>query len=746
KFLIVQATGTGKTRVAMAVVDVLRRARRAQKVLFLTDRKVLRDQATDAFKQWFPEETKQTIIAGKVNRDARLYSSTIQTMMKCYRDFSPGDFDVIISDEAHRSIYHKWKDVFTYFDAVQIGLTATPANIIDRDTYRFFGCENGVPTSMYDYQTAVDEGYLAEYRVHEAQTHFQIEGIKPDDIPDAIKKKLVEEGLEEDELVFEGTQIEKKVIVKGTNEAIVREFMDGCLTDKTGVLPAKSIFFAVSKKHAARLFEAFNKLYPQYKGELVEIITSEDSRAKDLITKFKTKSMPRIAISVDMLDTGVDVPEVCNLVFAKPVFSDIKFWQMIGRGTRSEQACEHMEWLPSGKKDIFLIFDFWKNFAYFDLNPKGRKSASTEAITTRIFKVRMLQYDRFVNAGQEKYAELYKQKIVNDIKSLPTDSIAIKENLRQIEKTLKPSFWKKAGTPPTDYLREHVTHLMRYQTGVNYNVASFTLAMEQLLLALLDDDRKKVEQLQVRIADYLWRLPDRLQQVKRKKKLLDTVRTKEFWENITYESALHVLEEFADLMSYARKEPRRPIELDLDDVVEQRKIIEYGPMAQTMEVEKYKEKVEKKVKNLAKSHPTIKKIEQDKAITKTDLEKLEKTLNQPDLWVTEATLQKAFQEHDGTLVEFIKKLLGLVAESPDPEQVISEEFKTFIVENNFLSADQINFMRTLQTVFLRKRHIEYEDLFELPFANVGAPIELFGEETLKKLVGLCNHLEKEVFA
>ncbi|MHA1828431.1 MAG: type I restriction endonuclease subunit R [Candidatus Heimdallarchaeaceae archaeon] len=745
KFLIVQATGTGKTRVAMALVDVLLRANRAQKFLFLADRKVLRDQAYDSFKQWFPHESKSKIFSGTLDKNSRLYVSTIQTFMECYQEFSPGDFDVIISDEAHRSIYNKWKDVFTYFDSVQIGLTATPADLIDRDTFRFFECQGKVPTFLYSFDQAVKEGYLVDFKVHGAQTHFQIAGIKPEDIPDRIKKKLLEEGMEEDELIFEGSQIEKKVIVKGTNEALVKEFMDNCIMDQTGTLPAKTIFFAVSKKHAKRLWEAFEKLYPEYRGRLVRVITSEDSRARELIDDFKNKSMPRIAISVDMLDTGVDVPEVCNLVFAKPVFSKIKFWQMIGRGTRADATCKYREWLPSGKKEDFLIFDFWNNFEYFNLNPEGKKTSSGEAITTRIFKVRLLQLEHFLKKGNKEYAELYKQKIQEDIGSLPKKSVAVKEHIREVETALSANFWDKVGKNPIQYLREKITPLLRYKTDVNLSVASFTLFVERLGLAILQKNNKEIERLRESIGDYLWCLPDTLQQIKAKKELLDKVRSKHFWENISYKDTLMLFDEFAELMRYKRKESRKPIELDIDDVVEQRKLIEFGPHGEADYIDSYREKVEKKIKQLAEVDPTIKKIEEDKVLTEQDLEKLEKTLNSPTLYITEENLQKIYAQHKGTLVQFIKKILGMY-KFPEPKKRIEEEFKTFMVEHQFLNADQINFMRTLQTVFLKKKHIEYKDFFDLPFSNIpNAPLPLFDEETLKELTKLCSTLENELF-
>ena len=254
------ATGTGKTRVAIAIIDVLLKANLAQKVLFLADRKALRDQAYDeGFKQFFPEEAKSKIFSGVFNKNSRLYASTIQTFMEIYNQkdssgkyqISPSEFDVIISDEAHRSIYNKWKDVFTYLDAIQIGLTATPAEFIERDTFRFFNCENKVATALYDYEDAVRDGVLCDFRknISGARTHFQIEGIKTPDLPLGEINRLSEEGIDPYEINFEGTELEKKVAVKGTSEALAREFMENCIVDQSGNLPAKTI---LPRKHLNR--------------------------------------------------------------------------------------------------------------------------------------------------------------------------------------------------------------------------------------------------------------------------------------------------------------------------------------------------------------------------------------------------------------------------------------------------------------------------------------------------------------
>jgi len=749
KFLIVHATGTGKTRVAMALIDVLLRANRAQKILFLADRKALRNQAySDGFKLYFPNELKTKVYSGSVDKTPRLFASTIQTFMECYQDFSVGDFDVIISDECHRSIYNKWKDVFTYFDAIEIGLTATPADLIDRDTFRFFNCQNKIPTHLYTYDQAVEDCWLVPFKVYKTQTHFQIAGVKPSDVPNEVMKELMEKGVEVEDVNFEGTDIEKKVVVIGTNEAIVKEFMEQCIRDCTGTLPAKSIFFAITKKHAKRLWEAFERLYPEYKGQLARIIVSEDPRAQDTLIEFKKESMPRVAISVDMLDTGVDIPEACNLVFAKPVFSKIKFWQMIGRGTRSDQTCEKKEWLPNKKKEEFLIFDCWNVFEWFNMYPEGREAQPFGAVPTKIFLVRLRLLSYFQKANDAKNMDKIKGKLSLDIGSLPVESIAVQEHLRDVELARSPRLWDRVGLNPIEFLRTKIAPLMRYKQSVEPNEASFTQKCEELSLAILTQNQAEIERLKEAIALMLECLPTTISEVKEKEEELDRVLSKSFWQNVTYNDVQNLLDNFAPLMKYKRSEPKPPIVLDIDDVVEKREIVEYGPTVspKTAFVEDYRDKVERRIRNLAAGHPTIIKIERGDTITEEDLNKLEQTLNSPDLYITEETLQKVYKQQKGTLVEFIRKILGLY-EFPEPQQKIAEAFKTFMIEKNYLNADQVNFMRTIQTVFAKRKHIEFSDFYEPPFTNFGpdAATRLFRKEELDEVITMCKSLEVEVF-
>lgn len=759
KALVVMATGTGKTRVAMAILDVLMRTNRAQKVLFLADRKALRDQAYDeGFKKFFPEESRSKIISGNFDETSRLYVSTIQTFQEIYNKkdrsgkymISPADFDVIISDEAHRSIYNKWRDVFTYLDAIQIGLTATPSELVEKDTFRFFNCPDGAPTALYDYEEAVREGVLCDFRrnILGAQTHFQIAGIRPEDLTSGEFTRLLEAGIDPEEINFEGTELEKKVAVTGTSEAIVRDFMDSCQMDRSGIHPAKTIFFAVSKKHAKRLWEAFEKLYPEYKGLLARIIVSENSRASELIKQFKEEDWPRVAISVDMLDTGIDVPEVCNLVFAKPVLSKIKFWQMLGRGTRADQTCKNRDWLPNGKKEYFKVFDFWRNFEYWDMHPDGDYQQSQEAITNRIFMVRLKQLDHFRKIGAEEGVEEVKARLLEDIKSLPRDSVSVRESLREVEKALSPRLWESVGLDPVKFLKEKITPLMKFKPDVNLNEASFTLRCERLGLAILKGDVEEVERLKPEIGEMIECLPTNLDLVRTKENFIERALSEGFWQNVSYDDSQMLIRELAGLMKYMSKEPRKTIIIDQEDLIQSREKIVFGPESEETYVAVYKEKVEERIKRLAEEHPALRKIKQGEEPGEEELQSLEDTLNSPELFITEETLRQTYRQRAGTLVQFIKKVLGLY-DFPQPEERIWDAFQTYIIENNRdYTADQLNFIRAIRSVFAKKKHLDYGDLFDAPFINFGskAPMPMFSEDELKSFINICGSLEKELFA
>jgi type I restriction enzyme R subunit len=759
KALMVMATGTGKTRVAMAIIKILLSGKRVQRILFLADRRALRDQAMNkGFKVFFPEESKDVIFSGKYDKSKRLYVSTIQTFQEIYLDrdengrfrMSPGEFDLIISDESHRSIYNKWKDVFTYFDALHIGLTATPSELLEKDTFRFFGCNDGAPTVLYSYEDAVADGVLVDFRrsIVGAQTHFQIAGLRPSDLSESERARLMEQGIDPDEINLEGTELEKKVAVKGTSEAIVREFMENARLDQTGTLPAKSIIFAISKRHAHRIQEAFDTLYPEHKGNLARTIISDDQRADVLIKEFTNNPMPRVAISVDMLDTGIDVPEVCNLVFAKPVFSKIKFWQMLGRGTRADEACEHKEWLPSGKKEDFLVFDFWNNFEYWQMNPEGAKNESPDAITNRIFLVRLKQLAFLHDEEDSARAEVVKEQVLSDIRSLPQESVSVREHRREIENALSPDLWDNVGLDPIGYLKQTIMPLMRFQKDVNLNTAIFTLRCEQLKLALLQRDAKEIARLKPLIGGMVDCLPMTIDKVADHRDFIRQVLSNAFWSPPSFSEVQRMEDTLVPLMHYMRKEPQKTIVIDMGDQIEMREIIRMAGDLQHTYVTKYWETVEKRVKALADKSVVIRKIARDEVLSEADLRTLQAELSSPELIQEKAMISQSEAADESVLVPFIKKVLGMYAR-PDPKARIREAFTTFIIANNkHYTADQLNFLRMVESVFASSHHIAYADFWDPPFTTLGttAPVPMFAEDDLQAFVSICAKLEQELYA
>jgi type I restriction enzyme R subunit len=289
---------------------------------------------------------------------------------------------------------------------------------------------------------------------------------------------------------------------------------------------------------------------------------------------------------------------------------------------------------------------------------------------------------------------------------------------------------------------------MKFKQGVNLNEASFTLKCEQLGLAVLQGDTAQVERLKPKIGGMINRLPRTLNQIKQKEDLIDGVLSSRFWERVSFEDSQMLISELAHLTKFMSSEPRETIVLDMDDVIQKRELIEFGPDARQEHVKVYMEQVEERIKKLAGEHPTIGKIKRDEMLTESDLRELEETLNSPELYVTEDILQKAYDQSKGTLVQFIKNILGLYR-FPDPEARIRDMFQTYIIENNKqYNADQLHFIRTIQTVFTMKKHIEYGELFEAPFTNFGinAPMPLFTEHELKDFINICGGLETEICA
>ncbi len=482
--LMVMATGTGKTRTAMALVDIFLRTHQARKILFVADRDALVKQALDeGFKAHIPDEPAVRLVSQQIDRESRLYVVTLQTLARIFRQFSPSFFDLIIFDEVHRSIFNRWNEPLQYFDARLIGLTATPAEFIDRNTFLTFDCHEGIPTALYPYRQAVNEGYLVDYQLYQAQSHFQRQGIHGAELTEEQRNQLLEEGRDPDEIDYSGSDLERKVTNRDTIRQQWAEFLQVCRRDESGQWPGKTIVFAITQDHALRLKEVWDEMALGLPEGFVQVITHKSDYKGLGIEQFKKNDLPRIAISVDMLETGVNVPEVVNLVFMRPVHSRIKLEQMIGRGTRPHEACKHPEWLPNGRKRDFLIVDFWQND--FDKTPQQELAQSLPVLVT-LFNTRLdlLTHFRDRNPDSPEMERLI-TVLRQQIEAIPTDSILVKPALEKIEEAREPHFWEYLSDDKLRRLREHVSPMLRYASSADVQADTFRSKVERLKRAVL---------------------------------------------------------------------------------------------------------------------------------------------------------------------------------------------------------------------------------------------------------------------
>ncbi|HII15948.1 MAG TPA: DEAD/DEAH box helicase family protein, partial [Nanoarchaeota archaeon] len=490
--LVSMATGTGKTRVAMSMIDVLLRANIVRNVLFIADRIALANQAkTNGYQEFF-QEAVVDLRKSPSSFPNGLYVTTIQTLRsgkkdRYYAKFSPGFFDLIIFDEAHRSIYDPNREVYNYFDAIKIGLTATPSAEETKNTFELFGCEGKKATVDYTYDEAIRDESLVPYNAQIIDTKVLSLGIEGTVLSKQEKLQLIKQGENPDYTQLPGGTFARVFMDDKTNEIIVREFLNRCYRSDEGK-PAKTIFFCANIAHANHIKRIFNKLDPTL-GNEVQKILSDEYRYTDELTRFKLDSEPRIALSVGVLDTGVDIPEVCNLVFAKPVFSGIRFWQMLGRGTRNLPACRHKEWLPNREKNDFLILDFTigghSNVKYHHLKEAKESKAGTDALT-RIFLARVELLKKNLSPSQKSFIE---NKIIEEVDALNTESFIVREKLPIIKKVVSRKFDLKAYI---EELKTEIAPLIALNPGKNPLVTSFILQAEKLFSCVLDENMQKI--------------------------------------------------------------------------------------------------------------------------------------------------------------------------------------------------------------------------------------------------------------
>lgn len=730
KFLLVMATGTGKTRTAVALLDVLMRARWAKRVLFLVDRIALRDQALDAFKEHMPSEPRWPNLGEtEFSKDRRVYVTTYPTMLGLIQRgdspenwISPHFFDVVVADESHRSIYDTYRQVLDYFNAVKLGLTATPQDKIDRDTFALFDCDAQEPSFAYTYEEAVNRTppCLSSFEVLKVRSKFQLEGIHGGVLPEAVQRRLVAEGKDPEAIDFEGTDLERRVTNAGTNGLIVREFMEESIKDPSGTLPGKTIIFAISKAHARRLEELFDRLYPEHAGRLARVILSEDPRVHGkggLLDQFKNQDMPRVAVSVDMLDTGVDIREVVNLVFAKPVYSFVKFWQMIGRGTRvlEDDPTRRKAWCP--EKDKFLIIDCWGAFDFFGMHPAGREPGAQTPLPVRLFRGRLDKLEAAMAADESDIVEAVKADLRKDVAALPANNVVVLDKQGDLA-ALKPErFWAALGAEGIGFLRGVIAPVLRARSDADFKAMRFEAEVVELGTARLAGNEEAVVAIKESLVEQIGDLPLTVNIVAKEQDLIRAALGEGWWSGIDEAKLAALVERLAPLMRFRQPKRESIITLDIGDLVAIKEWVEFGPEHERMSTGAYRAKVEALVRELVAENPVLRKLQAGEPVSDAELGELAEVLGHSVLHVTEGVLQRVYDNKGARFIQFMRHILGLETVEPWSE-VVSKAFDRFTAEHTDFTSKQLLFLQTLKTFLLQKEAVEREDLISQPFTNI----------------------------
>lgn len=712
--LISQATGTGKTRVAIALSDVLIRANWAKRILFLCDRRELRKQAKNAFAQFLNEPLTVVNASTAADKNKRIYISTYPAMMEAFQNYDPGFFDLVIADESHRSIYNVYRDLFKYFDCFQIGLTATPVDFINRNTFQLFDCGDLDPTAHYTLEQAVEEGYLVPYEVFTHTTKFLREGIRYADMTPEQQQQVEEEGHDPSLVDHDQGEIDKEVFNKDTSRAILRNLMENGITDRTGQRVGKTIIFARNHDHAVLLSQTFDEMYPQYGGKVCQVIDYQMERAEQLIDDFKGEgSNPdlNIAISVDMLDTGIDVPEIVNLVFAKPVNSKVKFWQMIGRGTR---LCKNL--FGAGQdKTKFRIFDHWENFENFGQNRPEAQPTRTRSLMEMVFAARVELAEAALQAAKPESFQWVVRLLDGDIRSLPDDSISVREAFIQCETVKQPGRLEQWSASTVDVLRREIAPLMRWCDISGAEQAHrLDLLVTQMQIAIVRGSGR-LNDLRAEFLNRVSNLQMNLNPVKEKAAVIQRVRSADFWNGITIEALEQTREELRGIMRYQiEMDPPRPKPV-VYDIQEDPGEIQYqhrSALLASVDMVAYRLRVEEALRELFQTNPVLEKIRLGLPVSDEDLNALKSLVltQHPDINLDD--LMDFYPQESAHLDDILRTIVGM-----DPD-VVRDRFTTFVQKNPTLTARQMHFVQMLVNHISRYGKLETERLYEAPFTSL----------------------------
>ncbi|MGC2857569.1 DEAD/DEAH box helicase family protein [Novispirillum sp. DQ9] len=712
KALVVQATGTGKTRVAVALADLLIRAKWVKRVLFLCDRNELRKQAKNAFTDLLAEPLAVVNSATAKDRNKRIYVATYPSMMNVFQSFDVGFFDLVIADESHRSIYNVYGDIFRYFDALQVGLTATPVEFIARNTFSLFGCHDQDATAAYSLERAIEEKWLTPYEVYSHTTQFLRDGIKYSELSEEQRQQVEEDGIDPDELDHGAEALSKQVFNKDTERLILRNLMDNGLRDATGQVPGKSIIFARNHDHAVLLEKLFNEMYPQYGGKFCQVIDNYNPRAESLIDDFKGMGSNKeltIAISVDMLDTGIDVPEILNLVFAKPVKSKVKFWQMIGRGTR---LCPNL-FGPGQDKKVFRIFDHWGNFEYFEQDKPEAEPTAAKSLMQRLFEARVTLAATALNEMDLDTFNATVKLIEADVRALPDTSITVREKWQDVQTVLQDGVIADFSPATQMALRSRIAPLMQW---VNVRGHTEALTFDLLVTTMQDALLRKSAEFQNHkglMVNAVNALQVNLNQVKAKAEAIKKVKSPPFWEAVTAAQLEELRQDLRDIMRYRQGGTGpEPAKAQVYDIAEEEHLIHTGQRTsnlKSVDLAAYRARVEEALAELFATDPVLKKIRAGQPVTPADLETLVSLVltRHPD--VDLSVLAEFYPETAGRLDVIIRQIVGM-----DPDAV-KAHFTHFVQTYPGLTAAQTQFLQLLQNHIAQNGAIALDRLADSPF-------------------------------
>ena len=739
KALVVQATGTGKTRVSIALTKSLQDAKWAKRILFLCDRKELRKQADKAFVEFLGVKPYVVGKSDKKYQDtARIFISTYPGMMNIYENFDVGYFDLIIADESHRSIYNVFGNIFKYFDCLQVGLTATPVEMVSRSTCQLFGCSYKEPTANYPLEKAIEEGHLVPFEIVTMTTKFMRDGINQRSLTDQQIAELEAQGEDPNEYEFESAEIDKAILNKDTNRKVLRNLMENGIKDKDNQLIGKSIIFARRIDHARLLKELFDEMYPELSNGFCEVIHSDEPRAEALIDQFKITeeekakdpSLPdpiTLAISVDMLDTGIDVPSVVNLVFAKPVKSKVKFWQMIGRGTR---LCENL--FGQGKhKTRFLIFDHWNNFDYFEFDYEETEPSSGKSLAQKRFETRLQLAATALNKLELPIFEAVIQLIKQDIKALDTRNINVRDHWTIVEQLSDEKLLKQFAKPTVALLESEIAPLM---TWLDIRGQSKAFRWDSLIAktqTVLIADPQAIGALKYELMSILERLPKNTAQVQAKATQIKFLMDNNNWQSISFDELEQNRLALREVMYLLEGEivPPNPGP-KYTDVIEEEALTEYKARAaniHTIDYKIYQQKVQEALEPIFASNPVIQKIRKGQPVTEAEIVQLNGIIHTKYADVDIETLKTFYPDTTDPLDKLLRSIVGMDA------QYIEQSF-TALLQKHRMPPQAMRVIDMLVGHIARSGGIKMADLDQAPYNRIYEGILGSGEDEVFSLL------------